>query len=116
MIQYEWCPGNGTRYHLVHAETERGTFIAWMKRGGSGGESAWLTGGPAMQFSGYLHPTYLMEKMDVNEADARGILSFLAYLETQKPDATPLDERAYQEARSPRWRPATLRNIGGQYP
>ena len=107
MKQYEWCPGNGTRYHLAHAETERGTtFIAWLKRGGSGGS--------CRQFSGYLHITYLMEKMDVNEADARGILAFLAYLETIEggnADATPLDDRAYEEACGPRWRVATLKAL-----
>ena len=69
MKQYAYCPGNGARYHLVYSSNSRGSFIAWMKRGGSGGT--------CMQFSGFLHITYLIEKMDVGSGDADAIIGFL---------------------------------------
>ena len=67
--RYAWSPGNGTRYDLVHTPVGSRTMITWLKRGGSGGTS--------LMFSDFLHYTYLEEKMEVNTADAVGILMFL---------------------------------------
>lgn len=67
--RYAWCPGNGTRYDLVHTPVGNHTMITWLRMGGSGGIS--------LMFSDFLHYTYLEEKMGVNTADAVGILMFL---------------------------------------
>ncbi len=94
--QYAYCPGNGARYHLAYSSNSRGSFIAWMKRGGSGGS--------CMQFGGYLHSTYLMEKMDIHMGDAVAILCFLKLMGED-----------VSEARPAHWRPATLDELT-QYP
>ena len=69
--KYTWEPGNGTRYELFYGRVKNTNLIPWMRRGGSGGR--------AMAFSegSFLHYTYVAEKMDVNAADAAGILQFL---------------------------------------
>lgn len=69
--KYIWEPGNGTRYELFYGRVENTTLITWMRRGGSGGMAM------AFSHNSYVHYTYLSEKMDVNAADAAGILKFL---------------------------------------
>lgn len=69
--RYDWQPGNGTRYDLLYGRTGGMWLITWLKHGGSAG--------PAMLFDGYIHYTYLMEKLEVNIADATGILKFLEH-------------------------------------
>jgi len=66
---YDWQPGNGTRYDLYYSKTGSRAFVSWMRRGGAGGT--------AMAFTHYLHYSYIMEKMEINTADAVGILQFL---------------------------------------
>ncbi len=66
---YDWQPGNGTRYDLYYGAAGKRTFVSWMRLGGAGGIS--------MVFTDYLHYTYMMEKMQINIADAVGILKFL---------------------------------------
>ena len=73
--RHVWCPGNGTRYDLYHGETNDNPskiFISWMRHGGSGGYSF------AFTRDTFLHYSYIMEKMQLNEADAAGILSFIS--------------------------------------
>ena len=71
--EYKWQPGNATNYHLLYGkiktEPER-YLLCWQRKGGSGGNSF-------LWEKQYLHWTYLSEKLDVNEADANGILLFL---------------------------------------
>lgn len=67
--RFEWMPGNGTRYDLIYSGDGSTNLIAWMKFGGSGGR--------LMLFTDFLHYSYIMEKMQVNIADAVGILKFL---------------------------------------
>lgn len=69
--RYDWQPGNGTRYDLVYAPVGDRTMITWLRHGGSGG--------PSLLFSHFLHYSYVTEKMQVNIADAVGILKFLEY-------------------------------------
>jgi len=69
--RYEWCPGNGTRYDLIYGHVGTKCMITWMHKGGSGGT--------AMLFSQFLHYTYVQEKMQINIADAAGILKFLEH-------------------------------------
>mgnify|MGYP003660329440 FL=1 len=94
--QYAYCPGNGARYHLAYSTNGRGSFIAWMKRGGSGGT--------CMQFGGGLHVTYLIEKMDIRMGDAVAILCFLKLM----------GDNVHVE-RPSSWKPATLDELT-QYP
>ncbi len=69
--RFEWMPGNGTRYDLIYGGGGEKALIAWMHAGGSGGK--------IMMFTQFLHYSYIMEKMQVNIADAVGILKFLEY-------------------------------------
>ena len=68
-LRYYWEPGNGTRYDLVFGKVGDNNILSWMRLGGSGGKT--------IVWDGFLHHTYIQEKMDLNEADAHGILSFL---------------------------------------
>lgn len=67
--RYDWQPGNGTRYDLVYGKCGDYYMVGWANRHGAGGDF--------MLFSHFLHYSYLMEKMNVNAADADGILRFL---------------------------------------
>jgi hypothetical protein len=67
--RYDWQPGNGTRYDLCYGPMGKKTLLTWLRHGGSGG--------PSIAFFGYLHYSYMMEKMNVGIADAVGILKFL---------------------------------------
>ena len=69
--RYDWQPGNGTRYDLILTNLKGHWLITWLRFGGSGG--------PSLLFSGYLHYTYVMEKMSVGIADAVAILKFLEF-------------------------------------
>ena len=74
MEQVIWEPGNGSRYDLLYGkDNSRGRYIlAWMRSGGSGGTCiVWSA-------QSYLHYSYLCEKLNVNDADAAGIMTFLA--------------------------------------
>jgi hypothetical protein len=68
-----WEPGNGTRYDIVYAEDSGGRiYFTWLHRSSSGGGTICFRPG------GYLHYTYLMEKMGIRLAgDAAGLLAFL---------------------------------------
>ena len=75
--RYDWLPGNGTRYDLLYGsrdgspETEDDTRRYYL---------AHLTYDPkhCMEFRDtYLHYTYVMDKLALNEADACGVLWFL---------------------------------------
>ena len=68
MKRYEWCPGNGTRYDLLYGKVGNTTFITYMRYG---------SGGLTCIVPDYLHYTYLMEKTQINIADAAAILQFL---------------------------------------
>lgn len=69
METYVWEPGNSTRYELTFGRWHDGKlFLAWMSNAG---------GGKFLVFDGYLHHTYLQEKMSLNTADADAILQFL---------------------------------------
>jgi hypothetical protein len=70
MRRYEWQPGTRARYDLFFGEVGDTRLLAWMKGGGCG---------VAFAFSkdSYIHHTYIEEKMDVNSADAAGLLEFL---------------------------------------
>ena len=83
MKQYKYEPGNATRYHLVYGKVEtvdqskhdqKWYLIAWLKDGGSGGT--------AMQWAHWddmptPHCSYISEKMDINQADAKAIAMFI---------------------------------------
>lgn len=69
--RYDWQPGNGTRYDLLYGNVGSYSFVTWLARGGSAGST--------MLFSDFLHYTYMTEKMNINEADAAGILKFLEH-------------------------------------
>jgi hypothetical protein len=69
MKRFDWQPGNGTRYDLICGQVGDRTMITWMRFGGSGGVT--------MLFSHFLHYSYILEKMQINIADAVGILMFL---------------------------------------
>ena len=58
-----------SRYDLLYGEIGERNFICWLHRGGSGGVT--------LLWTGYLHVTYMMEKMNINKADANNILRFL---------------------------------------
>ena len=70
-------PGNGTRYDLiwgwVPGYNGKGhvLMVTWMKRGGSGGVSMVVGEGS------FAHETYVSEKMDVGEADAKALADFI---------------------------------------
>ena len=74
MIKYYWEPGNGSRYDLFFGEAQGRYLLAWMRSGGSGGMAFAFSGGD------YIHHTYLEEKMNLNSADAAGLLRFLAIM------------------------------------
>ena len=89
LSRYDWQPGNGTRYDLFYGTTGKNrTLISWMHRGGAGGTT--------MVFDGFLHYTYIMEKMNVRISDAAGILMFLKEMghEVGLPD----DETSYEKS------------------
>jgi hypothetical protein len=69
MRQYAWEPGNGTSYNLVYGPLGSKLFLAWMRRGGSGGT--------CIVWDAFLTHEYLEEKLNINTADANGILLFL---------------------------------------
>jgi hypothetical protein len=69
MTRWDWQPGNGSRYDLIYGNIGDKNFLAWMRGGGSGGR--------CIVWSSYLHCSYLREKLDINLADADGILLFL---------------------------------------
>ena len=74
----DWEPGNNTRYDMLYGEylDAQGKpmfFVTWLRLGGSGGTTLSWSGG-------HLHWSYVTEKMQVNSADAAGIM---AYLKTQ---------------------------------
>ena len=69
-----WEPGNASRYDLIFIpDVGHGRwFLAWMRRGGSGGVGMRASHGE------FLHINYLMEKMEVrSEGDAHALVAFL---------------------------------------
>lgn len=80
VTNYQWQPGNGSNYdiNVVHGGLGKGdtVLLCWMFRGGSGGS--------CMQFQrgGFLHYTYLSEKMELDGfvSDAAAILALVAEL------------------------------------
>ena len=70
-------PGNGTRYDLIwdwfpgYNGKDHVLMVTWMKRGGSGGVSMVVGEGS------FAHETYVSEKMDVGEADAKALADFI---------------------------------------
>ncbi len=69
--RFDWQPGNGTRYDLIYSGDSSKNLIGWLRMGGSGGRM--------MLFTDFLHYSYIMEKMQINIADAVGILKFLEH-------------------------------------
>ncbi len=76
----EWCPGNGTRYGCIvsdkvhfEADCDFGVMVAWMRYGDSGGTALALRAHQAVDIG------YIMEKMDVNEADGAALLALLQH-------------------------------------
>jgi len=70
---WEFQPGNGTRYELIYTSRLRQgrSMISFMR---------YAAGGICMVFNsdGFLHYTYMMEKMhDIRIADAAAVLEFL---------------------------------------
>tara|TARA_R110000824_G_scaffold264869_7_gene453717 strand:- start:1883 stop:2203 length:321 start_codon:yes stop_codon:yes gene_type:complete len=81
-VTYDWQPGNGTNYQLITELLDEELedlavpggpnkwLLCWMVKGGSGGV--------CMKFSGFLHYTYMVEKMGIaNLADVAGLLAFV---------------------------------------
>ena len=72
MEHHEWEPGNATRYDLYFGEVSpRWYLLCWMRFGGSGGSAFCFAKGSRVHYG------YLMEKMEIKEGDADGILAFL---------------------------------------
>lgn len=71
----EYCPGNGTRYFLIHGNTEQGkVFLTWLYSNDSGGGTVYLRRGS------YIDAGYLSEKLRLRnecEADCVALLVFL---------------------------------------
>jgi len=64
---YDHQPGNGTRYPCWIGKTEDDKWVlVWTKDGGAGGRAFIFKD----DGDGMLHYNYLMEKLDVNQADA----------------------------------------------
>jgi len=83
IYRHEWQPGNATRYDFLLSdyseENSDGELVSywvlsWMLEGGAGGKTFRL------RTDDFVHYTYLLEKMDINEGDAPGILSFIEEL------------------------------------
>ena len=75
MKRYYWEPGNGSRYDLVYGPVDdQRSMVLWLHNGGSGGS--------ALMFDsdGYVHHTYLEEKMDVGAIDGEMICQFLSVM------------------------------------
>ena len=70
-----WEPGTGTRYDLLLASYKREDSVwlalTWLFKGGSGGVTM------TWDIKSTLHWGYMAEKMDVNRADAAGMLAFV---------------------------------------
>ena len=68
-------PGNGTRYDIIYgnvpgyANDSEVFVLTWMLRGGSGGSTIAVTS--------FTHWTYVQEKMNVQEADAKALAEFI---------------------------------------
>ena len=69
-------PGNGTRYDIIYgnapgySEDSSDVFLlTWMLRGGSGGST--------IAVNSFTHWTYVQEKMNVQEADAKALAEFI---------------------------------------
>ena len=75
MSRYIWEPGNSTRYDLFYHAPPRAEdkcLLVWLHKGGSGGT--------AIMFDGFLHHTYIEEKMGINSTDAAALLLFLEHM------------------------------------
>ena len=83
VYRHEWQPGNATRYDIIYScyseensdgEMESWWIISWMLEGWAGGKTF------RCRTDDFINYTYLLEKMDINEGDAPGILSFMEEL------------------------------------
>lgn len=70
-------PGNGTRYDLLwgyvpgYSNKDLMLMVTWMRSGGSGGVSI------IVSLGSFAHETYVSEKMDVGQADAKALADFI---------------------------------------
>lgn len=71
-IKLFWEPGNGARYDLIVVRFDDRNFIAWMRKGGSGGV--------AIMFEFAPHWTYIAEKLDAQKPDAKALEVFCEVL------------------------------------
>lgn len=68
---YEWEPGTGDRYCLVYGKLSASQYVlAWREHGTA---DRWML----ISEPGYLHHSYVEEKLSANTADAVGIMKFL---------------------------------------
>lgn len=68
-FDWDWQPGNGTRYQLTVTQVGEHTLFAWVNHGSM------------FVYPGELpHPRYVCEKMRINEADAEGVIAWLRSL------------------------------------
>ncbi len=68
---YDWEPGNGTRYSLIYGKINESKFFLCLRLYGLGDRFM------VISEPGYLHHTYIEEKLDTNTADAVAVLKFL---------------------------------------
>lgn len=97
MKRFIWEPGNGTRYDLVYGPfAAAGKFLlCWMNKGGNGGTSLIWRSGECVNHG------HLEEKMNVNAADANGLLLFL---ESKGHDVGLPEGECFKLERKPRLR------------
>jgi hypothetical protein len=71
---YDHQPGNGTRYPCYIGQAEnRNWVLVWLRDGGAMGKAFVFAPN-----AGLLHYSYLMEKLEVNEADAAGLMPLIS--------------------------------------
>ena len=64
----EYCPGNGSRYAIIHGTTESGkSFLTWLFNCDSGGGTVYFGRG------NYFDADYLCEKMQIKGRQANGV-------------------------------------------
>ena len=73
--QYDFQPGNGSRYEIIYGMVDDRYILIWMNRGGSGGSAFRFDGG-------YIHHSYMAEKMGLTEWSS-DVFALCAFLNTQ---------------------------------
>jgi len=68
---YTWEPGTGDRYTLLYGRLSPSQYVLAWREYGTG--DRWML----ISEPGYIHHTYIEEKLDANQTDADQILKFL---------------------------------------